>query len=80
MAQGSQVYSSPWEMMHGSIGDRLILVCHSCDHPWCVNPHHMFLGSHMDNVQDSIRKGRHSSVKRRKPVSVSGLVFEERSE
>jgi hypothetical protein len=32
--------------------------CHTCDNPPCVNPSHVFPGTHSDNVQDCIRKGR----------------------
>lgn len=36
-----------------------IAVLHRCDEPSCVNPHHLFLGTLSDNVQDCIAKRRH---------------------
>lgn len=46
-----------WEARNGPIPDGHIL-CHRCDVPSCVNPDHLFVGTHKDNSLDMVKKGR----------------------
>jgi hypothetical protein len=47
-----------WALHRGEIPSGM-LVLHKCDTPACINPDHLFLGTHTDNQADKMRKGRY---------------------
>jgi len=45
-----------YALTHGKIDGRVVR--HTCDNHPCVNPRHLIAGSHKDNTQDMMAKGR----------------------
>lgn len=51
-----------YELTKGPIPKQM-LVRHRCDNPSCVRPDHLIIGTPLDNVRDSIDRGRRASFK-----------------
>lgn len=45
---------------HYGVDPDEFFVLHSCDFSRCINPHHLSLGTHADNMTDMVSKGRAS--------------------
>lgn len=50
-----------YTLTHGPIVDDLH-VLHKCDNKACVNPEHLYVGTHFDNMRDVWKRGRKTSL------------------
>lgn len=65
-----KLYRAPrmaWVIANGTEIPDGMMVCHTCDNPSCVNPHHLFLGLNEENVKDKVAKGRQSRAGKGSP-------------
>lgn len=54
-----------------------MFACHHCDNPSCVNPDHLFIGTHLENAKDMCRKGRQGPRGKRPSLEASSNLTDE---
>jgi hypothetical protein len=57
------VHRLSWVLNFGPIPDGQF-VCHRCDNKRCFEPTHLFLGTHQQNLEDMVAKGRSTKWER----------------
>jgi hypothetical protein len=75
-SRSTQTHRIAWRLYVETIPKGL-RVLHTCDTPACVNPAHLYLGTHQDNMDDMRRKGRGSNQNTKKTHCMRGHPFNE---
>ena len=57
-----KIHRHIYEECFGEIPKGMI-VRHKCDNPSCINPEHLEIGTHQDNSNDKVSRGRHKGGK-----------------
>lgn len=61
LGKTTRAHRISWFLAHGVESPKYVL--HKCDNKKCVNPAHLFEGTHRDNLEDMAKKERHGFAK-----------------
>jgi len=67
-----KVHRLVWELSNQTSAKGLI-VRHSCNNPKCINPDHLIIGNHYDNMQDRKLAGRYHGLSQKEVITIKDL-------
>lgn len=79
MFRGVMVHRYSWGIRNGMMPHISLDVCHDCDNPPCVNPDHLTLGTHMDNMADCSKRNRRTMKRLDSRISSPCSICEKKS-
>lgn len=62
LLSGVLTHRLAWALKHGRMPSKFVL--HKCDNPPCINPDHLYDGSHNDNMRDVRERGNNKGTHR----------------
>ena len=75
MFKGELAHRVSFRLAFGPIPPKL-MICHHCDHPPCIRPSRLFLGTMRENALDMVAKGIHPKQVRRSYVVMQRLLHQ----
>ena len=67
----TRAHRASYEVFVGAIPDGMVIM-HMCDNRRCINPDHLKPGTHKQNVQDAVAKGRMGIGR---PAKINGDLY-----